>query len=139
MSTPSKARYDDAKEKVADRVAIVAGRRTPQDRCRRRLPAPGLRQGQGIRRPRPPPSRDSATGAAPPPLKKTRRRRRRHGSSNSRSAPPPLEALSEPPTPEGLAVARSVAKETGEIRIHGWQALRRYSLKETEDPLARRP
>jgi len=43
-----------------------------------------------------------------------------------------LEALSEPPSPDGFPVARSVAKETGEIRIHGWQALRRYPLKETE-------
>ncbi|HEV3029628.1 MAG TPA: HEAT repeat domain-containing protein [Planctomycetota bacterium] len=43
-----------------------------------------------------------------------------------------IEALTEPPTPEGFTIAKSVAKEKGEIRIHGWQALRRYPLKETE-------
>jgi HEAT repeat protein len=43
-----------------------------------------------------------------------------------------LEALTEPPSPEGLAVARGVVKENGEIRIHAWQGLRRYPLKETE-------
>lgn len=47
-----------------------------------------------------------------------------------------IDALTEPPAPEGFAVARTVAKEAGEIRIHAWQGLRNYPLKET-DPLWR--
>jgi HEAT repeat protein len=43
-----------------------------------------------------------------------------------------IQALTEPPTPEGLDVARKVVRENSEIRIHAWQGLRRYPLKETE-------
>ncbi|MBV8881666.1 MAG: HEAT repeat domain-containing protein [Planctomycetaceae bacterium] len=43
-----------------------------------------------------------------------------------------LETLTQPPTKEGFEIARRVANETGEIRIHAWQGLRQYPLKETE-------
>ena len=43
-----------------------------------------------------------------------------------------IDALTEPPTPEGFGIAKAVAKENGEIRIHAWQGLRNYPLKETE-------
>jgi len=43
-----------------------------------------------------------------------------------------LDALTKPPSKEGLPVARTVARESGEIRIHAWSGLRNYTLKETE-------
>jgi HEAT repeat protein len=43
-----------------------------------------------------------------------------------------VESLTKPPTREGFAVARSVARETSEIRIFAWSGLRSYPLKETE-------
>ncbi|RPH36641.1 MAG: hypothetical protein EHM91_15805, partial [Planctomycetota bacterium] len=43
-----------------------------------------------------------------------------------------LDALTKPPSKEGLPVAKAVARESGEIRIHAWAGLRNYTLKETE-------
>lgn len=43
-----------------------------------------------------------------------------------------VEALTKPPSKEGFEIAQRVANETGEIRIHAWQGLRQYPLKETE-------
>lgn len=43
-----------------------------------------------------------------------------------------VHALTQPPSKEGFEVARRVANETGEIRLHAWQGLRQYPLKETE-------
>src|SRR6185295_15824065 len=43
-----------------------------------------------------------------------------------------VEALTKPPTKEGFEIAQRVANESGEIRIHAWQGLRQYPLKETE-------
>jgi HEAT repeat protein len=43
-----------------------------------------------------------------------------------------VDALTDPPTKEGFGIAKAVARETGEIRIHAWIGLRRYPLKETE-------
>jgi HEAT repeat protein len=43
-----------------------------------------------------------------------------------------LDALTHPPSPEGLPVAKTVAREAGEIRINAWNGLRQYPLKETE-------
>lgn len=43
-----------------------------------------------------------------------------------------IEGLTHPPTAEGFPIAKSVARETGEIRIHAWSGLRNYPLKETE-------
>src|SRR5882672_39805 len=43
-----------------------------------------------------------------------------------------IDALTEPPCKEGFDVAQHVVKESGEIRIHAWQGLRHYPLKETE-------
>jgi HEAT repeat protein len=43
-----------------------------------------------------------------------------------------VDALTKPPSPEGLRVAKTVARESGEIRIHAWSGLRNYPLKETE-------
>jgi len=43
-----------------------------------------------------------------------------------------IEALTVPPTPEGFSAASKIVRENSEIRIHAWQGLRRYPLKETE-------
>jgi HEAT repeat protein len=43
-----------------------------------------------------------------------------------------IDALTDPPTKEGFAIAKTVARESSEIRIHAWVGLRRYPLKETE-------
>jgi HEAT repeat protein len=43
-----------------------------------------------------------------------------------------IDALTKPPTPEGLRVGKVVARESGEIRIHAWAGLRNYPLKEVE-------
>ncbi|MBI3858169.1 MAG: HEAT repeat domain-containing protein [Planctomycetes bacterium] len=43
-----------------------------------------------------------------------------------------IDAITRPPTPEGFRVAKTVARETGEIRIHAWAGLRNYPLKDCE-------
>jgi HEAT repeat protein len=43
-----------------------------------------------------------------------------------------IDALTHPPSPQGLAVAKAVARELGEIRLHAWNGLREYPLKETD-------
>jgi HEAT repeat protein len=43
-----------------------------------------------------------------------------------------LDALTHPPSPEGLPVAKAVAREPGEIRISAWNGLRQYPLKDTD-------
>lgn len=43
-----------------------------------------------------------------------------------------LDSLTRPPSKEGLPVAKSVARESGEIRIHAWAGLRHYPLKDTD-------
>jgi HEAT repeat protein len=43
-----------------------------------------------------------------------------------------IDALTHPPSKEGLPVAKAVAREPGEIRIHAWNGLRQYPLKETD-------
>jgi HEAT repeat protein len=43
-----------------------------------------------------------------------------------------LDALTKPPSKEGLARAKVIIRERGEIRLHAWSGLRNYPLKETE-------
>jgi len=43
-----------------------------------------------------------------------------------------IESLMTPPTAEGFSVAKSIVKESGEIRVFAWSGLRNYPLKETE-------
>ena len=43
-----------------------------------------------------------------------------------------IDALTRPPSPQGLPVAKAVARESGEIRIHAWNGLRQYPLKDTD-------
>ncbi|HYE97731.1 MAG TPA: HEAT repeat domain-containing protein, partial [Planctomycetota bacterium] len=43
-----------------------------------------------------------------------------------------LEALTDPPAKDGFELARSVAREPGEIRLRAWTALRRYPLEQTQ-------
>jgi HEAT repeat protein len=43
-----------------------------------------------------------------------------------------IDALAQASTKEGFLVAKTVAHESGEIRLHAWEGLRHYPLKEAE-------
>jgi HEAT repeat protein len=129
-----KSRYDAAKEKAADRVAVVAGAGLLK------TDAAGAFLLEVFDH-----DKDSAVRAAalkglgdwhsPPALKKLVAVAGDTIQQFTLRATA-IDALTDPPTPEGFGVAKAVAKEAGEIRIHGWQGLRNYPLKET-DPLWR--